>query len=372
MFCLQLMFVIFISLPASNVFIKKDMSTNHENNVDHQQQQRGSRVENGKEKKAQNVSALSHLLAGGIGSTVAQFVTNPLDVVQTRLMSTKLNFSSYSKGGGNSFNVATTGGGVQIQSKPVIGFNYFQVLAAYMRHMVNSEGIRSLYKGLAPGLIGIVPAKSAYFFCYASAKTKLNQNSTFQSHQHVVHSLSAMMAGLFTGTVTNPVWYIKTKLQLNVKDRTSVTDIVRKGYKKHGFKCFFRGISASYVGVFETVIYFLLYEELKRNIQINNTSKNTNNKFQALHLMYAAMLSKITATTIMYPHEVIRTRLRQDVLDQSGTLKYKNFVQSLMLVGKEEGRVGLYGGFGTSLLRQLPNTAVTFLTYEAIIHYLDQ
>ena len=329
-----------------------------------------------------NLGPLSHLLAGGIGSTVAQIITSPLDVVQTRLMSTKLNFSTYGQGG-NNFSLATapvvrvvssggSPGGFQIQSKPIIGIGYFQVLVSYMKYMVNSEGIKSLYKGLTPGLVGIVPAKSAYFFCYASAKSKLNQTSTFQSHQHVVHSLSAMMAGLFTGTVTNPVWYIKTKLQLNDKKISTVTDIVRKGYKKHGLKCFFRGISASYVGVFETVIYFLLYEELKKRIiQVNNEG-NSKNKFQALHLTYAAILSKITATTIMYPHEVIRTRLRQDILDQTGSLKYKNFLQSLMLVGKEEGRSGLYGGFGTSLLRQLPNTAVTFLTYEAIIYYLDQ
>ena len=323
-----------------------------------------------------SLGPLSHLLAGGIGSTVAQFVTSPLDVVQTRLMSTKLNFSTYSQGNNLSLAAPLVSGGgnpvgFQIQSKPKFGIGYFQVLFSYMKYMVNTEGIKSLYKGLTPGLVGIVPAKSAYFFCYASAKSKLNQTSTFQSHQHVVHSLSAMMAGLFTGTVTNPVWYIKTKLQLNEKSGSTVTDIIRKGYKKHGFKCFFRGISASYVGVFETVIYFLLYEELKRIIQVKNEGNNKN-KFQALHLTYAAMLSKITATTIMYPHEVIRTRLRQDVLNQTGSLKYKNFFQSLMLVGKEEGRIGLYGGFGTSLLRQLPNTAVTFLTYEAIIYYLDQ
>jgi len=315
-----------------------------------------------------NLSPLIHLLAGGIGSTVAQCVTCPLDVVQTRLMSTKLNFSISS-----ATTTAFVGGPVLQFQRPIFGLGYFQVLISYMRHMVNSEGVRSLYKGLSPGLIGIVPAKSAYFFCYASAKSKLSQNSKFKRYKHVVHSLSAMAAGLFTGTVTNPVWYIKTKLQLNDKQNPkTVRDIIKIGYKKHGFKCFFRGISASYVGVFETVIYFLLYEEFKYIMQQNQINENKNGKdFHALHLTYAALVSKIAATTIMYPHEVVRTRLRQDVVDAAaGGLKYKNFLQTLLLVAKEEGRVGLYGGFGTSLLRQLPNTAVTFLTYEAIIHFL--
>eukprot|EP00111_Clytia_hemisphaerica_P016909 TCONS_00050142-protein len=315
-----------------------------------------------------NLGPFVHLLAGGIGSTVAQCVTCPLDVVQTRLMSTKLNFS-YVGASANLTAPAIAGGpAIQVQRKPFFG--YFQVLFSYMRHMVQNEGIRSMYKGLTPGLIGIVPAKSAYFFCYATAKHKLYQNSTLQSHQHVVHSLSAMSAGIFTGTVTNPVWYIKTKLQLSGKNKT-VRQIIVRGYRKHGMKCFFRGITASYVGVLETVIYFLLYEELKRMIS-SKKMDGQKLKFQALHFTYAATVSKIFATTIMYPHEVIRTRLRQDVLDVNGGLKYKNFFQSLKLVAREEGRAGLYGGFGTSLLRQLPHTAVTFLTYEAIIHLLDQ
>lgn len=309
---------------------------------------------------------LLHLFAGGIGSTVAQCVTCPLDVVQTRLQSTKLNFNY------TAINAlyATTVPSLQFQ-KPIIGFGYFQILVSYMRYMVHSEGVQSLFKGLTPSLVGIVPAKSLYFFCYASAKSTLSNKPLFKDHQHTIHSLSAVSAGVFTGTVTNPVWYIKTKLQLHSTEKPkNIREIVRLGYKKHGFKCFFRGISASYVGVLETVIYFLLYEEFKQTIRMNQ-SKGEENNFRALHLTFAALVSKIIATTCMYPHEVIRTRLRQDVVDSSGRLKYRNFFQSLLTVAVEEGRVGLYGGFGTSLIRQLPNTVVTFLTYEGIIHLLE-
>lgn len=307
-----------------------------------------------------------HLFAGGIGSTVAQCVTCPLDVVQTRLQSTKLNFNYASI---NTL-YATTAPALQIH-KPILGIGYFQILVSYMRYMIHSEGVRSLFKGLTPGLIGIVPAKSMYFFFYASAKSTLSTKPSLADHQHIIHSLSAVSAGLFTGTITNPVWYIKTKLQLHSTDKPkTIREVVKLGYHKHGFKCFFRGISASYVGVLDTVIFFLLYEEFKKKIQ-QNQSKGHGSNFHALHLTCALLISKIIATTCMYPHEVIRTRLRQDIQEACGRLKYRNFFQSLLTVAREEGRIGLYGGFGTSLIRQLPNTAVTFLTYEGIIHLLD-
>ena len=309
---------------------------------------------------------LLHLFAGGIGATLGQCVTCPLDVVQTRLQSTHLNFSNLSTVN------AVVGNSVIHIPKPIIGISYFQILYAYMKHMIHNEGLLSLFKGLSPSLVGIVPAKSIYFFCYASAKSRLNESPVFHKYHHVVHSLSAVLAGGVTGTVTNPVWYIKTKMQLKQDHRRQgIMDVMKEGYHKHGMRCFFRGLSASYVGVFETVIYFLLYEDLKKTLNLNNR-KHSGENFQALHLIFAATSSKLIATMLMYPHEVVRTRLRQDVQDVLGRLKYRNFFQTLYLVGKEEGRSGLYGGFGTSLIRQVPNTMVTFLVYEAIIFLIEK
>jgi len=302
-----------------------------------------------------------HLFASGMGATVGLCVTSPLDVVQTRLQSTHLNFSNVSK-----MNAVLGSNSLLPIHRP-----YFQILFAYMRHMIQTEGIASMFKGLSPSLIGIVPAKSLYFLCYVTAKKKLNEKPLFLNHQHVIHTLSAVVAGSFTSTVTNPIWYIKTKLQLRRDSKQiGAIQVIREGYKKHGFKCFFRGLSASYVGVLETVIYFILYEHLKNVFNLNN-KRQIGEKFQALNFIFAATSSKIAATTLVYPHEVIRTRLRQDVKDKSGQLKYRNFIQSLNTVRIEEGRSGLYGGFGTSLMRQLPYTAVMFLTYEAILHSIE-
>jgi solute carrier family 25 protein 33/36 len=80
----------------------------------------------------------------------------------------------------------------------------------------------------------------------------------------------------------------------------------------------------------------------------------------------AAAISKFVAACISYPHEVVRTRLRQPA--ENGIIKYTGLWQCFKLVWKEEGMVALYGGMSAHLMRVVPNAAIMFFCYEAIVH----
>lgn len=68
--------------------------------------------------------------------------------------------------------------------------------------------------------------------------------------------------------------------------------------------------------------------------------------------------------------EVCRTRLRQKVSrDQR---KYHSFFQTLLKVWKDEGLRGLYGGMSAHLIRVVPNTAIVFCTYEAVVSAINR
>lgn len=84
-----------------------------------------------------------------------------------------------------------------------------------------------------------------------------------------------------------------------------------------------------------------------------------------VEFMLAGATSKTIASCIAYPHEVARTRLREE-----GN-KYHRFWQTLFLVWKEEGKAGLYRGLATQLVRQIPNTAIMMATYEAVVYVLS-
>lgn len=83
-----------------------------------------------------------------------------------------------------------------------------------------------------------------------------------------MHILSASCAGFAASTATNPIWFVKTRLQLdhNSKDQMTVRECVAKIYRTSGVAGFYKGITASYAGISETVIHFVIYEAIKSKI----------------------------------------------------------------------------------------------------------
>ncbi|BES87249.1 Mitochondrial carrier protein [Nesidiocoris tenuis] len=171
--------------------------------------------------------------------------------------------------------------------------------------------------------------------------------------------------------MTNPIWFVKTRLQLDFAtsgQRLTTAECIRSIYKKSGVLGFYKGITASYWGISETVIHFVIYEAIKAKLMelrandVMRGEEKTSRDF--VEFMMAGACSKTIASCIAYPHEVARTRLREE-----GN-KYQRFWQTLGLVYREEGYRGVYRGLGTQLVRQIPNTAIMMSTYEAVVYIL--
>ena len=306
------------------------------------------------------------LIAGGIGGTAGVVATCPLDVVQTRLQSTTVKIRRTQS---NLASLGLVNGGVNVNvtSRPFTGG-----ILSYMRFIVKTEGLGALYKGLAPNLVGVAPSRAIYFTIYTKTKNFLGMLGPLSPSSPLVHMLSALTASFSTSSLTNPIWFVKTRLQLDFRAigvRKKVETLVKEVYMKDGIRGFYRGLTASYAGASETVLYFVTYERAKEVLaKFKNISIEDLNSFD--HVIGAG-LSKFFATASVYPHEVARTRMRQQLYHPDGRDLYTGFFQTLKKVYKEEGRPGLYGGMGAHLLRQVPNTVIMFVTYEAIVKFLS-
>lgn len=75
-------------------------------------------------------------------------------------------------------------------------------------------------------------------------------------------------------------------------------------YRTEGIRGFYRGLTASYAGISETMICFLIYETLKKKLNESQLSRSGEQKGASdfLSLMLAAALSKGCASCIAYPH----------------------------------------------------------------------
>ncbi|KAG9241489.1 hypothetical protein BJ878DRAFT_536504 [Calycina marina] len=319
---------------------------------------------------------------GDIGGMTAATLTAPLDVLKTRLQSdfyqNQLLQTRLQKGISPHAHLSPFRSGLLHFRET------FQILGSVYR----VEGWRALFKGLGPNLVGVVPARSISFYVVGNGKrTFANQFNGGKENAWVVCAAAAL-AGLVTSTVTNPIWLIKTRLQLdkNVVERTGGTverryknswDCVRQVVRKEGVKGLYKGMTASYLGVTEHTLQWVLYEEMKKGmarrehriVSEGREKRIWDRTVEWTGNIGAAGSAKLVAALITYPHEVARTRLRQAPLE-NGHPKYTGLMQCFKLVWKEEGMAAMYGGLTPHLLRTVPSAAIMFGMYEGILKLL--
>ena len=126
------------------------------------------------------------LLSGGFAGTVASTITCPLEVVKTQLQSS---------------------GGVGVDGNAVAREGVRDVVSNIWRR----EGVRGFWRGLPPTLLGIIPSRATYFWAYSTSREFLLPKVGGGTANAV---LSGAAAGLTANTITNPIWMVKTRMQL--------------------------------------------------------------------------------------------------------------------------------------------------------------
>lgn len=306
------------------------------------------------------------------GGMTSAFLTCPLDVLKTRLQSDfyqhQLEQTRRAKG-------IPPPSALSIPRSALLHFTEtFQILFAVHR----VEGWRGLFKGLGPNLVGVVPARAINFYTYGNGKRIIRDRFNNGQETAWVHLGAAATAGIATGTATNPIWVVKTRLQLDKSNAEktgtqqsrqykNAVDCVMQTVRNEGIRGLYRGLSASYLGVTESTLQWVLYEQMKvylrrrEEVRIATGQKPTawDQTISWGGEPGAAGTAKFFAALITYPHEVVRTRLRQAPLED-GRMKYTGLVQCFRTIWKEEGMASLYGGLTPHMLRVVPSAAIMF------------
>ncbi|KAA8917374.1 hypothetical protein TRICI_000486 [Trichomonascus ciferrii] len=323
------------------------------------------------------VSPWLHFVAGGIGGMAGALFTCPLDVVKTRLQS-----DFYSKILQSEFSNMP-------KPKGAISNAYRQLYetGTILKNIYRIEGPKSLFKGLGPNLVGVIPSRSINFFTYGLGKDVISRNLNNGQEATWVHLLAAANAGIVTSTATNPIWLVKTRLQLDKATKSTGQrqylnswDCIRKVVRYEGIRGLYSGLTASYLGVVESSLQWVLYEQMKSFIRGREQRRIDSGVIPSAFDGFlewsatsgAAGLAKFTASLITYPHEVVRTRLRQAPPMESGRSKYTGLIGCFKTIIKEEGFLSMYGGLTPHLLRTVPNSIIMFGTWELIIKFMSQ
>jgi hypothetical protein len=117
-------------------------------------------------------------------------------------------------------------------------FFWSDIVKTTLRH----DGIRGMYRGLGPTILGYLPTWAIYFAVYDGIKRRFGEpplgeplprgriypaaqpkgyQPVMRDHPWTLHILSAMIAGATSTTCTNPLWVIKTRFMVCSVDPVS-------------------------------------------------------------------------------------------------------------------------------------------------------
>ncbi|CAN8277680.1 unnamed protein product [Cochlearia groenlandica] len=328
--------------------------------------------------------------AGAVAGFATVASMHPLDVVRTR------------------FQVNDGRGGTSLHTYKNTAHAVFTI--------ARLEGLRGLYAGFFPAVIGSTVSWGLYFFFYGRAKQRYGRDRDNDKLSPGLHLASAAEAGGLVCLCTNPIWLVKTRLQLQTplhqtKPYSGLLGLLHKVHKvfifvnsglfckcvvyfgepldafrtivkEEGPKALYKGIVPSLVLVSHGAIQFTAYEELRkifvglkakrRKDDENLVQRSADSLLNSADYAALGGSSKVAAVLLTYPFQVIRARLQQRPPSTNGTPRYIDSLHVIRETARFEGFRGFYRGLTANLLKNVPASSITFIVYENVLKLLKQ
>jgi solute carrier family 25 folate transporter 32 len=209
------------------------------------------------------------LIAGFSGGVVSTTLLLPLDVVKTRLQVT--------------------------EGKSQKHFQSFRIIGGIIKY----EGVAGLYQGWTPAVLGSAISWGGYFYFYEGFKQRLvdyklgqteqgrrlSRNSTSAQLNSVENFVLACAAGSVMVAITNPVWLVKTRMQLQMKRASekvhirpyrSMIDAFRTIVREEGWLALYKGSGPALLLTSHGGVQFVVYECLRKYFQYARVKRGEN------------------------------------------------------------------------------------------------
>ena len=222
--------------------------------------------------------SLAPLFAGISGGAVSTVLLFPLDIIKVRLQVNEDSRSVSQAGFSN--------------NKHRLGS--WRMLRGIVKH----EGMIGLYQGLTPALIGSAVSWGGYFFLYEDFKQRLKSHKgSLPNGSPTLTSLDnfqlACSAGAVMVFITNPVWLIKLRMQLQMKQAAeqlnaahthynSMSHAARTIVKEEGLWALYKGVGPALLLTAHGGVQFVVYEYLRKHFHVSRTQRDTSDSYQSI------------------------------------------------------------------------------------------
>ncbi|KAI8926308.1 mitochondrial carrier domain-containing protein [Entophlyctis helioformis] len=171
--------------------------------------------------------------------------------------------------------------------------------------------------------------------------------------------LAGGIAGAIEGTMTYPMEFAKTQLQLqnasSQKAFNGPVDVLVKTVQTKGVMGIYKGLSALVIGnSSKAAVRFLSFEQLRKALA------DENGKLSGSRMVLAGLGAGVSeAALVVTPSETINSFTTKN----QAIPKYRGLVHGVRSIVAEEGVRGIYRGLTAVIARQGANSAVRMTTY---------
>ncbi|KAF3386894.1 Mitochondrial substrate carrier family protein L [Penicillium rolfsii] len=254
---------------------------------------------------------------------------------------------------------------------------------------VRKEGVRGLYKGASPPLVGWMMMDSVMLGSLTLyrrlllenvfSKPHLRQYMPFSRSQDLNtlpsfgHGIAGILAGTTVSFIAAPVEHIKARLQVQYAADKSQRmysgpiDCLRKLLRTHGIRGVYRGLFATMF--FRSFFFFWWgsYDVLTRYM-----TNNTNMSAPLINFWAGGISAQIFWLT-SYPSDVVKQRLMTDPMGgalNDGQRQFHSWKDAARAVWRERGWRGYWRGFVPCFLRAFPANAMALVAFEGVMRGL--
>ncbi|GAB0087181.1 mitochondrial ornithine transporter 1 [Sergentomyia squamirostris] len=231
---------------------------------------------------------------------------------------------------------------------------------------------RGLYAGSIPAVVANVAENSVLFAAYGACQklvAVVEKKDNITDLSILGNATSGFLAAFFSSFTLCPTELVKCKLQAlremhNQKKiaqpdakLTHITPykLTREILKAEGVPGLFRGLTSTFAR--EMPGYFFFFGGYEGAREMMRQPGQTKDDIGALRTMAAGAFGGVVLWTVIFPADVIKSRIQVASLRTSMT-------QVGLQIYRTEGILALYNGLLPSIIRTIPATATLFLVYE--------
>lgn len=242
-----------------------------------------------------------------------------------------------------------------------------------LRHIVQTEGIKSLWKGNGVTIVHRIPYSAANFWMYEKVNEYWKEYIPSQgpvSYGDVTRRLVAGgMAGMVACTIAYPLDLIRTRLaaQTEYIYYTGIGDALKKIVHEEGIVGLYRGIGATLMQVAPSLAINYAAYETARSAWLSYTQGDSPTIGMSLT---CGSVAGLVSSTVTFPLDLVRRRLQLQGQLRSSKV-YGSYVGAFRDIVATEGWKGLYSGILPEYYKVIPGVAIAFCAYELMKISLD-